>query len=84
MTRKIWGVQRGNIPFGAGFSTGARSIPVGTQFCLLNRMIIQSIFNILSYFDGFYDKISMAERRACANDLLTDTLLYNKAVRMTE
>jgi len=26
----------------------------------------------------------MAERRACANDLLTDTLLYNKAVRMTE
>lgn len=47
-------------------------------------MIIQSIFNILSYFDGFYDKISMAEQRACANDLLTDTLLYNKAVRMTE
>ena len=77
-------VSRGMQSLGSGFPIGASSTPVGTQFCSKSQMFIQPIFNILSYLYGFYDKISMAERRACANDLLTDTLLYNKAVQMTE
>ena len=33
-SRKIYGVSRGVESLGSGFPIGARSIPVGTRFCL--------------------------------------------------